>query len=66
MGKERSRFADYFVYLAVRFVVCVIQTLSYEAACKAARGLAWLAYRVDKRHRLLKTSRPFIAIFAIS
>ncbi|MFL5242778.1 MAG: lysophospholipid acyltransferase family protein [Gemmataceae bacterium] len=53
MGKERSRFADYLVYLVVRFVVCIIQTLSYEAACKVARGLAWLAYRVDKRHRLV-------------
>ena len=53
MSKERSRLTDYMVYLIVRFVVCIIQSLSYEAACKMARGLAWLSYRVDERHRLV-------------
>src|SRR5689334_9876452 len=51
MAKERSRVADYAVYLVVRVVICVIQTLSYPAACKAAKWLAWLAYHLDKRHR---------------
>lgn len=51
MSKPRSWMADYGVYLAVRLVVCVLQTLSYRAACAVAGGVAWLAYRIDRRHR---------------
>lgn len=50
---SRSRFVDYLVYLAVRITVCVLQALSFDAACAFARFLAWLAYRVDRRHRLV-------------
>jgi KDO2-lipid IV(A) lauroyltransferase len=50
-SKERSRVKDYAVYLVVRCIVCVIQTLPYSAACRLAAALAWLAERVDKRHR---------------
>jgi KDO2-lipid IV(A) lauroyltransferase len=53
MAKERSKVADYAVYLLVRVVVCVIGMLSYQAALKLAGALAWLAYRVDRRHRLV-------------
>jgi Kdo2-lipid IVA lauroyltransferase/acyltransferase len=49
--KKRSKVVDYLVYLVARVVVCVLQALPFEAACLAARGLAWLAHRVDKRHR---------------
>ena len=45
--------ADYAVYLVVRVVVCVIQTLSLPAAVRLADGLAWLLYHVDRRHRLV-------------
>jgi KDO2-lipid IV(A) lauroyltransferase len=51
--KKRSRLADYLIYLAVRLVVCVLQMLSYEAGLRVAAGLAWLAYRIDRRHRLV-------------
>jgi KDO2-lipid IV(A) lauroyltransferase len=51
--KPRSRLADYAVYFTVRVTVCVIQALSFNAACAFARFLAWLAYHVDKRHRLV-------------
>jgi Kdo2-lipid IVA lauroyltransferase/acyltransferase len=51
MSKQRSRVADYAVYLAVRLLVCVIQALSLAAARKLAAALAWLAYRFDCRHR---------------
>src|SRR5713226_912866 len=51
MSKERSRTADYAVYLIVRFVVCVIQALPYRAGAAFASGLAWLAFHIDKRHR---------------
>lgn len=49
--KPRSAVADYSVYVVMRFVVCVLQALSYSSACAFARFLAWLAYHVDRRHR---------------
>ncbi len=51
MSKQRSARADYLVYLVVRFFVCLIQALSLNAGRVFARGLAWLAYRIDRRHR---------------
>jgi KDO2-lipid IV(A) lauroyltransferase len=53
MSKPRSKITDYAVCLAVRLVVCVLQALSFKTACQVARLLAWLADRVDKRHRLV-------------
>jgi KDO2-lipid IV(A) lauroyltransferase len=53
MSKKRSLFLDYLVYVSVRIIVCIIQTLPYAAACKLAMGMAWLAERLDKRHRLV-------------
>jgi KDO2-lipid IV(A) lauroyltransferase len=49
--KQRSRSLDYLVYLIVRFVVAVLQALPFGAALRFADGLAWLAYRINKRHR---------------
>src|SRR4051812_27210687 len=51
MAKARSRVADYAVYLHVRTLVCIIQTLSWQSALALARALAWLLYQVDRRHR---------------
>ncbi len=51
MSSPRSRVADYAVYLAVRILVAVIQGLPYGLACRAAKGLAWLAYHLNRRHR---------------
>jgi KDO2-lipid IV(A) lauroyltransferase len=51
MSKPRSLLANYTVYLLVRVFVCVVQALSPGAARKLAGGLAWLAYRIDRRHR---------------
>src|SRR5262245_30831638 len=51
MAKERRPTHDYAVYLAVRFVVCLVQALPPSAARAVAAGLAWLAHRVDRRHR---------------
>lgn len=53
MAKPRSRLADYAIYLVVRVFVCVVQALSPGAARGLARGLAWLAHRIDRRHRLV-------------
>src|SRR5262245_10631347 len=53
--KKRSPLFDYLVYLAVRILVCVIQALPFDAGLQFARMLAWLAYKIDKRHRLVAT-----------
>jgi len=52
-SKPRKPFADYAVYLAVRLVVMVVHALPPQLALKLADGIAWLAYRVNKRHRLV-------------
>ncbi|MFO0928778.1 MAG: hypothetical protein U0736_17455 [Gemmataceae bacterium] len=51
MDRERSKTVDYAVYLLVRVIVCVLQALSVAASLRLAEGLAWLAYRVNRRHR---------------
>ena len=53
MAKERSKVLDYLVYLMVRGLVCVVQALPFDLACRLADGLAWLAYRLNRRHRLV-------------
>src|SRR5262245_31287153 len=47
----KKRLLDFTVYLVVRLLVCVIQALSWSAALGLARGLAWLAVRLNRRHR---------------
>ena len=56
MAEERSAVIDYSVYLLVRIAVCIVQTLSWRAALALARACAWIAYRVDRRHRLVATA----------
>ena len=45
--------SNFLIYLALRLLVCVLQGLSFPAACGVARFLAWAAYHLDKRHRLV-------------
>ncbi len=52
MTRERSRIADFAAYALIRAIFCLVQILSYETARKLSRGLAWLAYTIDRRHRL--------------
>jgi KDO2-lipid IV(A) lauroyltransferase len=53
MSKPRSRTADFAVYLVMRVVVCILQALSFRTSCMVANGLAWLIYKLDRRHRLV-------------
>ena len=53
MSKPRSAAGDYAAYLALRVVLCVLQMLTPPAARRLAGLLAWLAYHVDRRHRLV-------------
>ena len=51
MAKPRSFLIDYSVYLLVRTIVCILQSLPMSTACALARYIAWFAYAIDKRHR---------------
>lgn len=51
MARQQHWMLDYAVYLAVRLVVCVIQAIPWTWAVAAAEGLAWLAHRLNQRHR---------------
>src|SRR5438128_2350971 len=53
MSKPRSRLVDFSIYLVVRLLVMVIQALPAPTGRSFAAWLAWLAYRLDKRHRLV-------------
>lgn len=60
-AKHRSRVRNYLEYLAVRIVIAILQALSLKAAYQLANGLAWLAYHVDRRHRLVAQQNLKIA-----
>jgi len=49
--KPRKPAVDYAVFLAVRMFVCVVQAMPVAMAFALADAVAWLAHRVDKRHR---------------
>ncbi len=49
--RKRRRGIDYLVFVTLRLVVAFAQALSIEQAYGLARFFAWLAYRVDRRHR---------------
>jgi KDO2-lipid IV(A) lauroyltransferase len=51
MAKPRSHALDFLVYAVVRVAVCIVQALPPSLAWRLADALAWLAYRVDRRHR---------------
>ncbi len=51
MKRPRNRALDYSAYLAVRLIVGVAQALTVEQSYAFAAWLAWLLYKVDKRHR---------------
>jgi Kdo2-lipid IVA lauroyltransferase/acyltransferase len=49
--KPRKPKVDLAVYLAVRFVFALLQAMPLRVALGFANTLAWLAYKIDKRHR---------------
>jgi KDO2-lipid IV(A) lauroyltransferase len=53
MSRQQSRVFDYAVYLAVRLAVCLFQAVSLSTAHAVVAWLAWLAFTVDRRHRLV-------------
>lgn len=61
MAKERKPVVDYAIYLAVRTVIGIIQAMPRPMAFAFGDGLAWLAYRVDRRHRMVATENLRLA-----
>jgi KDO2-lipid IV(A) lauroyltransferase len=51
--KVRRAWLDYLVYIAVRLVVAIAQSLTIEQSYALARFLAWVACTADRRHRLV-------------
>ncbi len=45
-NKRRSPVADYGLYVVVRLLVCVVQSLSLSTCVSLSRGLAWLLHDV--------------------
>src|SRR5262245_16338801 len=53
MAKPRSPAADFALYLLIRIVVCVVQSLPHATAVRLAGGVAWLISRANRRHRFV-------------
>jgi len=53
MSKPRSRLTDYLVYIFLRLFVSVVQALPFVTLPILATTLARVAFRVDRRHRLV-------------
>lgn len=41
-ARKRNRFVDYLIYLTVRWIVCLLQALPFEASIAIARFLSWV------------------------
>ncbi len=52
MARSRSRVENYLAYVAIRLGVALIQALTDAAARRAGTAFGWLAYQLDRRHRL--------------
>ena len=61
MARPRNPKVEYLIYLAVRVVVTVMQWTPLWLGYKISRAIAWLAYKVDKRHREVALSNLKIA-----
>lgn len=61
MKKRRVAVLDYSVYLIVRLIVCLMQSLSIERSYALARVLARIAYRLDARHRKVADQNLILA-----
>ena len=48
---------DYLVYFVVRATIALVQLLPWDLALGLARLLAWVAYRVNRRHRLVAAEK---------
>lgn len=49
-------FLDFLIYLPLRGLYGLLMILPFSIAMKLGKGLGWLLYRADKRHRLVTQS----------
>jgi len=59
--KARKPIVDFAVYLAVRVAVAIVQALPGNLPFRLGEALGWLAYRLDKRHRLVAAENVRLA-----
>lgn len=64
--RKRSRLRDIGEFLAVRVALCILQAMPLSLGYALARALAWVAYRVDRRHRLVAEQNLQIAFPELS
>jgi KDO2-lipid IV(A) lauroyltransferase len=55
MARKRNKFADYVAYLAVRYVATLAHVFGCHASYQAARWIADMLFRFDRRHRTIAT-----------
>lgn len=65
MPQQRSRLADFAVYLLVRVVVTIVQALPFPTACRFADFLAWVAYHATARRRRVADENVRLAFPAL-
>ena len=53
MPRKQSAGKDYAVYLVARIAVCILQMVSNAAARALVTAVAWVFFKLDRRHRLL-------------
>ena len=53
MAKKGAKLSHLAVYAAVRLLVGIVQAIPYRVGISMADALAWLAYRFDRRHRMV-------------
>jgi len=61
MARQRNMKVEWLVYAAVRVVVTVLQWTPLPIGYRLASVIAWVAYKVDKRHRTVALENLKIA-----
>ena len=51
MARQRNMKVEWLIYVAVRVVVTILQWTPLAVGYRLAAVIAWVAYKVDKRHR---------------
>lgn len=51
MAKERNDFLDYLTYIGLRVVSMAVHSWGVDVSLSLARGIGWIMYVVDKKHR---------------
>ncbi len=61
LKRKRSIWRDLAEYLVARVLLCFLQAMPLSIGYSLARGMGWLAYQFDRRHRLVADENLRIA-----